>query len=147
METEKKSFSLSSFAYADESDVEIIDIHGHKTGWVWTIAGPGHPLTVAADRKNSDAYLKRERSKEAAQVNNRKWKSDDENAAELLAINVDYLVARTLRWSATTMDGADFPCTPDNARKMLSMPGGVFYRQINDFTKEEQSFIPRSAGT
>jgi len=144
MEAEKKSFDLASFSYLDEADIEILDVRGEKTGWVWTMAGPGHPLTVALTRKISDRYLKRQNEIQRAQVNNKNWKGEEETTEELFANSVEHLVTRTLRWSEMTMNGADFPCTPENVRKVLLRHGGVVYGQINAFTREEQSFTPRS---
>lgn len=148
METEKKPFDIGALAAADEADYEIVDGNGAKTGWVWTFAGPNHPATIAADKEQSERFIAREQAKERAQVNGRKWKGADETSDELRRRSIDYIVARVLSWSERPMDGADFPCTPDNVRKLLAdRRFGLLYDQANAFLLEERSFTKRSSTT
>lgn len=148
MDTEKKPFDIAALAAADEAEMEIVDANGRKTGWVWTFAGPGHPATIAADNDQNARWLDREKAKEKAQVNGRKWKGSDETPDELRERSINYIVARLLRWSEMTMEGAAFPCTPENARKLLSdRRYGLVYDQANGFLIDEKSFTKRSAKT
>ncbi len=146
MDTEKKPFDIDALASTDEADLEIVDLDGNKTGWVWTFGGPGHPATIAIDNEQNARFIQRENSKERAHANGRKWKGSDDTAEELRARSVNYIVARLLRWSDMVMGGQPFPCTPDNARKLLSdRRMGVVYDQANTFLIEERSFTKRSA--
>ncbi len=146
MDTEKKPFDGSALAAIDEADLEILDLDGKKTGWIWTFAGPGHSATIAIDNEQNVRYIEREKAKERAQVNGRKWKGSDDTVDELRARSVDYIVARLLRWSDMVMGGEPFPCTPDNARKLLAdRRMFVVYDQANTFLIEEKSFTKRSA--
>lgn len=145
MEAEKNPFDLSTLASADEADLEIVDADGRKTGWTWTFSGPGHPATIAIDNEQNARYVEREKAKERAQVNGRKWKGNDDSADELRARSIAYIVARLLRWTDMVMEGAPFPCTPDNARKLLAdRRFGLVYDQANGFLIEERSFTKRS---
>lgn len=145
MELDKKPFDIASLAATDEADLEVLDGNGNKTGWIWTFTGPGHPATIEIDNEQNARYVAREQAKERAQVNGRKWKGDGESPEELRERSINYVVARLLRWSDMTMDGAAFPCTPDNARKILSDRRFVLvYDQANTFLLEEKSFTKRS---
>jgi hypothetical protein len=145
MDAEKKPFDLGALAYEDEADLEIVDANGRKTGWVWTFAGPGHPATIAIDNEQTARFVDRQNEIERTQVNGRKWKGGGETADTLRERGINYIVARLLRWSDMTMDGAPFPCTPDNVRKLLAdRRFGLVYDQANAFLIDEKSFTKRS---
>lgn len=142
----KKPFDIAGLAAADEGELAILDGAGKPTGWVWTFAGPGHPTTVALDRESNSRFLQREQAKERAQVNNKKWKGDGETVEEVRDRNVSYIVGRLLRWSDIQMEGKPFPCTPDNARSILSNPRfGLVFEQANEFLRDEKDFTKGSA--
>ncbi len=147
METEKaKPFDITALAAADEGDLHILDAAGKATGWVWTFAGPGHSTTIALDREQNTKFLQREQAKERAQVNGKKWKGDGQTVDEVRDGNIEYIAARLLRWNTIAMDGTDFPCTPENARKILSdRRYGLVFEQANDFLRDEKDFTKRSA--
>lgn len=141
-----KKFDISSLAAVDEADLEILDGDGRKTGWVWTLAGPAHPVTVAIDNETNARHVARELAKERAQVNGRKWKGGEDTPEELRERAVNYIVARLLRWTDMEMEGQPFSCTPENARKFLSdRRFGAVYDQANTFLMEEKAFTKRSA--
>lgn len=145
MEPEKKPLDLSALATMDEGDLHILFPDGTKTGWVWTFAGPSHPRTVEINRKQAARFMAREQAKERAQVNGKKWKGDDETADEVFERSLDYIVDRLLRWSELAVDGAPLPCTPENAREVLSdRKYGLILDQVNTFLGEERSFTKRS---
>jgi len=145
MDSTKKTFDIAALAAADEGDLHILDGNGNETGWVWTFAGPGHPATVAIDREQAARFLSREQLKERAQVNGKKWKGTDETPDELRERTVGYIVARLLRWSSIEMEGAEFPFSPDNARKiLLDRRYGLVFDQANEFLREEKDFTKRS---
>lgn len=140
------TFDISKLASADEGELNILDGDGNKTGWIWTFAGPGHPATVKIDGEQSARYIAREQAKERAQVNGKKWKGGDETPEELRDRTIDYIVARLLRWTDMEMEGAAFPCTPENARKILAdRRYGLVFDQANSFLMEEKAFTKRSA--
>ncbi len=140
------AFDISNLAVAEEAGMEVLDLDGNGTGWIWTFAGPGHPATIEADRQQSQRFLNREAEKERAQVNNRKWKGDQPKPEERRAESVAYIVSRLLRWSEMTMGGQAYPCTPENASAVLlnpSMP--TMLEQANAFLLADKSFSKRSA--
>lgn len=141
METEKKPFDISSLAALDEGEMHVRDGKDNKTGWTWVFAGPGHPTTVAIDREQNARFIAREQAKERAQVNGKKWKGAEETPEELRQRTIDYIVARLLRWSEIELGGEPYPCTPDNARKILGDPRyGLVFDQANTFLRDEKDF-------
>jgi hypothetical protein len=148
METEKKSFDISKLRAVEEADMEVVDADGNGTGWVWTFAGPGHPITVEADRRQAQRFLDRETEKERSQVNGRKWKGEAPKFDERRADGIAYVVARLLRWTDQTLNDEPYPCTAENAKALLLDPNmGLLYEQANAFLMADKSFSRRSAKT
>lgn len=146
METEKKGFDIAALAAADEGALSILDANGNATGWIWTFAGPGHPTTVALDRESSSRFLKREQDKEKVRVNGKKWAGDGDTVEDVRGRHIAYIVGRLLRWTDIQMEGAPFPCTPENARKILLDPRyGLVLDQANEFLRDEKDFTKGSA--
>jgi hypothetical protein len=138
--------SLDDFALENESDLDLRNKFGQPSGWRWTFAGPGHSATVAADERLSKRQLALQEEQEKARVNGRKWKGTGDSVDDVRDRNIDYIVARLLRWSdGMTADGAPFPCTPENAKKILLNPALGVYEQVNSYLLDEKSFTPRSA--
>lgn len=54
---------------------------------------------------------------------------------------LERLAALTLRWEAVHYDGADFPCTPDNARRLYSEQLWI-REQVVDFVEDRAHFLP-----
>ncbi len=138
------AFDISNLAAGEEADMEVLDLDGNGTGWLWTFAGPGHPTTIEADRKQTQRFLNREAEKERAQVNGRKWKGEAVDPDQRRSDSIAYVVSRMLRWSETTMGGQPYPFTHDNATAVLSdpsMPGLI--EQANAFLLADRSFSKR----
>lgn len=141
-------FSLDDFALENESDLNLRNKFGQPSGWIWTFAGPGHPATVAADERMGKRQLALQEEQEKARVNGRKWKGTGDTLEEVRDRNIDYIVARLLRWNdGMTVDGAPFQCSPENARKVLLNPALGVYEQANSHLLDEKSFTPRSPKT
>lgn len=141
----KAAFDITKLASLPEADMEIMDADGHGTGWIWTFAGPGHPITVEADRRQGQRFLDREAEKERAQTNGRKWKGDAPKIDERRASGIEYVVSRLLRWSDIEMNGKSFPFNKENAMQICSDPNyNLVYEQANAFLLAEKSFTKRS---
>lgn len=139
-------FSLDDFALENESGLDLKNKFGQPSGWVWTMAGPGHSATIAADERMAKRQLAIQEEQEKARVNGRKWKGNGDSVEDVRDRNIDYIISRLLRWTdGMTVDGAPFPCTPENARKILLNPALGVYEQVNSYLLDEKSFTPRSA--
>jgi hypothetical protein len=137
--------SLADFELENEAELNLRNKFGQPSGWVWIFAGPGHPATVAADEKQTKRYLEISDEQERARVNGRKWKGSGDTVDSLRERGVDYILRRLLRWSDDmTVGGEAFPCTPENARRVLLHPGNGIYEQVNQFLLDERSFTARS---
>ena len=141
------TFDLSDLDAADEAQMEVLS-GGKPTGWMWTFAGPGHPKAAEQNARVSREQLQRNRMKEQAQVNGKKWKAAEQTPDELLNDNANFVMERLLGWSEITLNGEPFPFTRENAFKILTdrkKPG--LLQQSVEFILEDNSFTKRSAAT
>lgn len=147
MDTDKKPFDLSDLDAVDEAHMTVLS-GGEPTDWVWTFAGPGHPQAVAQVNRALRERLLREKAKEQAAANGKKWKAPDRTADEAMAEDADYVMERLLGWSPIKMGGEDYPFSQENARKLLMDPRkGALRRQAVEFLLEDNSFTKRSPKT
>lgn len=142
-----QEFDLSDFKALDEGHLNI-QLNGKLTGWIWTFAGPGHPRSVAYSDRMSRERLHRDRVKEQAQVNGKKWKAPDLNLDEVRAENVNFILERLLSWSAFKLDKEVFPFSTENARNILTNPSfQTLFTQALEFLTDDNSFTKRSETT
>lgn len=145
MQTETKPFDIEALNSADEAHMTIMS-NGAPTDWVWTFAGPGHPQALAQSNRVSREQLAKNRLKEQAQANGRKWKAPEQSPDELLEDNVSFVLERLLGWSPVQLGGQDYPFTQDNARKLLmDRRKGALLQQAIEFILDDNSFTQRSA--
>ncbi|WP_018456802.1 hypothetical protein [Bradyrhizobium sp. WSM4349] len=116
------------------------------TGWTWTFYGPAHPVTVElADRFSREA-LRKAAARRQAQANNRKWKEDEQTPDDLNRENVDGIVARTKSFSTIKLNGEELVFSKDKAAELLlDRRKGWLVKQVMDFLRAEENFIPPSA--
>lgn len=144
-------FDLEQFDAADTATMTVY-MGGEPTKWVWLFAGPGHPQTIAISDKVSREHLHRQKMQEQAQVNNKKWKADDETPDEVMNRQAKNIIARMIDWylvdddgnrmdEAVSMSGKPFPFNEENALKILCDPRkGSIFIQAAEFFGDERSF-------
>jgi hypothetical protein len=138
--------NLSDFALPEEGVFEVKNAAGELSGWRWRMAGPGHPAAIAADKRQTKRFLDRSAEQDWQRANGRKVELEKETPEEFTERTIDQMVARVLGWNeGMTLGGNPFPCTPENARQVLSDPAMGIYGQLSDFLRNEQSFTKRSA--
>ena len=146
--TEITSFDLDEFASVDEAELVIRRPDGTPTPWVWIIAGPGHPKTIALEKRIGEEDLARTRAQEQARVNGKKWKPEAETVEEVKRKNFAIIAERVLGWrpAEIKMGGKPLPFSKENVIQVLADPsrGGTLVRQLNDFFNEETAFSKRS---
>src|SRR4051812_33116141 len=69
-----------------------------KSGWTVHLAGPAHEQTVALGAEFSREQVEKDKAIEFAQVNNRKWKVDNEDADDRRRRNVGRVCRRIVGW-------------------------------------------------
>lgn len=144
---DKKVFDLDALDATDEGYMAVI-ANGKPTTWLWTFCGPGHPRAIAQSNRVAREQLTRNRQKEQAQANGRKWKAPEQSPEELLQDNVNFVMERLLGWSDVTMGGEPYPFSDENARKLLMDPKkGALLQQAIEFIIDDNSFTQRSAKT
>jgi hypothetical protein len=142
------AFDLSSLAYSDTA--EMVVEHpgtGEPTTWKITFAGPGHPVSVALGDEIAKRAIRDRKAREAAQVNGRKWKPEDETPEQNREENGRYYAKRMLGWTPVRLvAGADpVPFSLDNATRLLIDPKFLWlYRQVTAFLAADAGFIESS---
>ncbi|RKQ70116.1 hypothetical protein [Oceanibaculum indicum] len=123
-------------------------VTGAATDWKWTIAGPGHPVAEALRAEFEREQADRQRRIEMARVNGKKWKGDDEDPAETDRRHNQRAAKRVLEWTAVTVDGAPFPCTPENVMRIATEPRWRrVWGQFIEYLVDEKSFTKSSASS
>lgn len=149
MDTGKQTVALDldSLDGMDEANMNVF-ANGKPTGWIWTFAGPGHAQAIEQSNRISRDTLNRNRLKEQAQVNGKKWKAPDQTPDELREDNVRFVMERLLRWSDVTMGGQPYPFTAENARALLMDRKKVaLLQQAVEFILDDNSFTKPSAAS
>lgn len=142
------ALNLSALRALDTAELHIKHpITGDETGWLWTIAGPGHPQTLALNEKQQREVLQTARAKEQARVNGKKWVGDDKDPAEIRDDNVSAIAGRVLGFGPIilTDDGVEITYSPEAAKKILADPAyGWVFKQVLDFLLDDAAFLLRS---
>ena len=137
--------SLADLDSADEAKMSVV-VNGKLTTWIWTFAGPGHPSAIEQSNRIGRERLHRDRDKEQARVNGRKWKAEEETLDEIQRKNVQFVVERLLGWSPVKLDGELVEFSPAAATRILEDPKKAsLLQQAIEFIADEKSFTRRSA--
>jgi hypothetical protein len=142
------TFNLSALRALDTAPLDIKHpVTGDATGWIWTIAGPGHPQTLAYQEKKQQEGLREARMKEQAQVNRKKWHAAEKEPDEVREENVANIAARVVSFSPVilTDGGSKTEYSPDAAMKILIDPAyGWLFAQVIEFLLDDAAFFQRS---
>lgn len=139
-------FELDDITAIDQAELNIRRRDGAPTGWIWTIAGPGHPQTIElSDRLTKESFAKT-KSQQIARANGKQWEGDDETADAMVRRTAESLAGRVLGWSPVSFHGKDYPCTKENIVAILLDParGDTLVTQLAKFIADEKSFMKRS---
>jgi hypothetical protein len=134
---------------ADDLPLDTADLHITKpgtnipTGWVITLAGPGHPQTIALSDEATRENLARSAAIERAQVNGRKWKGEEDQSPEAARRKtVTSVCKRIVSWTPVDFGEGPVPFSLENAVKLFMDPKkGSFYLQIVEFLTAERAFM------
>lgn len=131
----------------DTAELHIVKPGTNKpTGWVITLAGPGHPQTIELMNEGERERLHRAAAIERAQVNGRKWKGDeDESPEQSRRKTVSRVCRRIVGWTPVDFGEGSVTFSQENAVKLFMDPKkGAFFAQVVDFLTAEQAFIKGS---
>lgn len=144
-----EAFDLSGLAAADTVDLAIKHPGtGEATTWIWTIAGPGHPQTIANADKLQRQALARQRLQEQARINGKKWKGDDRDPDEIRQENAEAIAARVVGFTPVILEAGAEPVrfSPAEVVKLFLDPHFAWlYSQVLEFLGDDASFIAGSA--
>ncbi|MBR1206958.1 MULTISPECIES: hypothetical protein [unclassified Bradyrhizobium] len=121
-------------------------------GWVIELAGPAHAQTIALNNESTRDAIEKEKAIEFAQVNGRKWKTEDETVADRRRQNVTKVCRRIVGWSPNptfkTVSPDPIPFTIENAVDLFLRPElGSFFVQVTDYLTSERAFTRPSSQT
>lgn len=142
------AFELTSIEAFDTGLMTVKHpVTGEPTSWVWTIAGPGHPVTEAITKEVERETSAKRRAVEHAQVNRKKYK-DDTDADENRRKVEERLARRILGWTPVTVDGQPLVHSQAAALDILTNPRwSAAAAQYLEYLGDEASFTKRSAKT
>lgn len=135
---------LTQFDTVEISDAgAILDLRHPGTGEILKQPdGSVVSITVAGPDGERCRKQNRIATKKALEIlgQGREQTEEEENDEE-----IDMLAALTLSWAGISIssDGADLPCTPENA-KMLYRRFPAFRAQVNNFVKRRANFMRAS---
>lgn len=137
--------NLSALRALDTSELNIKHpVTGELTGWVWTIAGPGHPQTIAQSEKMQRENLLEARLKEEARVNGKKWRGDEKDPSEVRASNIANVAARVVGFTPVILEegGPETTYSPETAQKILGdRDYGWVFSQVLEFLVDDAAFF------
>lgn len=141
------AFELDDLAATDTGELTIVSpVTGEPTTWVWTLAGPGHPITVAQADKASREALKLEQQRAHAAAAGKKFREPEITLEERKERNARFFADRVLGWTPVTIRGEPYPWSVDNAVKLLLNPAyGRIYGQLAEYFLSETAFTKPSA--
>lgn len=133
---------------ADDLPNDTAELHVVKpgtnipTGWVITLAGPGHPQSIALMNEGERERLHRATQIEQAQVNGRKWKGDDDQPDAARRKLVSRITRRIVGWTPVDFGDGVVEFSQDAAVKLFANPKyGAFFGQVVDFLTAERAFM------
>lgn len=116
--------------------------------WEITMAGPGHPKTVALNNKQQRETEDRNARLEAQRQNGRKVKPETKADGERTREFVEGLVARIVSWTPVKIGDETIEFSEKAAISLLLRPQmGAFVAQIVDFLIDERAFMKGSANS
>ncbi len=148
MDNTNAAIDISVFIPQDISSLEIMKPGGIEgTGWHVQFAGPAHPKTVAWNNEQNRKNLRRSQQIEQAQVNGKKFKSEDRDVDEVRRDNVAWVVARIVDWTPVRLGPGDPVAFAEEAAiRLLMQPNmGWAFSQMIEFLVDERSFTKGSA--
>jgi hypothetical protein len=140
---------------ADDLPLDTADLHivkpgtNIRTGWIITLAGPGHPQTIELMNEGERERLHKAAQIERAQVNGRKWKGDeDEQPEDSWRKTVARVSRRIVGWTPVDFGEGPVAFSQENAVKLfMDRKKGAYFGQIVDFLTAERAFMKDSANS
>lgn len=137
---------------ADDLPLDTAELHivkpgtNIRTGWVITLAGPGHPQTIELMNEGERERLHRSTLIEQAQINGRKWKGDaDKQPDEERRKTISRVCRRIVGWTPVDFGEGSVTFSQENAVKLFMDPKkGAFFGQIVDYLTAERAFMKDS---
>lgn len=144
--TEQTNPAVLSVA-ADTAVLTIINpADNTPTSWQITMAGPGHPKTVALSARFERERLAKSAAIEQTQINGRKWTAEVPTGEENRRENVLSVIGRIVDWTPVDFGNGAISFSEDAAVELFLDPRkGAYFSQIVNFLTGEKAFFTNSA--
>ena len=108
----------------------------------------GEPVTVNLVGSDSKEYMKITHQIQNRRLGKRLGRGSrvKTTAEEIEADALELLVTSTKTWKHIILDGAELPCTPDNARKLYQRFPWI-REQVDEFIADRTNFLGESSTT
>lgn len=144
----KKTVNLAGSLALDTMELNMcFPGTNQPTGWVLTLAGPGHPQTVELSDEMERKRLKKVADIERAQVNGRKYKGDEDlDPEESRRQTVTSICRRIVDWTPVDFGEGPIEFSLDNAvDAFMDRRKAAYFGQLVDKLNEEKAFMKASA--
>lgn len=140
-------FDLADLKAANTAELAIIHpVTKLATTWVWTFAGPGHPVTRALSERLGKKDRAEAFQREKAMFTGRDPKEKSNN--EVIAENALRFGGRVLGWTPIVMNGQELAYSQQKAIEILADPDyGWLYTQVFNFLRDDETFLKSSKTT
>ncbi len=144
---------LADLSYSDALEYRVRHpVTGNDTTWVWTIAGPAHPVTLDLDeattRRNREEESKHQQAAIAAIKANKAPPKNEKTLAENRERNAAYIAGRVLSFTPVKLDGTMIEFSLEAAKKLLADPSKEWlFNQIAGAVNAKEGFIKSFAPT
>lgn len=137
-----EAIDLTGIIPQDQAVIEIKHAGTKKgTGWMITLAGPGHPKTQEWANENARKALRRQAQIEAAQANGKRYEPEERDPSDSRRENVEWVVSRIIDWTPIKIGGETFEFSDKAAAELLSRPEmGWAFAQIVEALADVRSF-------
>ena len=137
-------FDLSAYFYNESVDYEVLSpVDSQPTGWIITLAGPSHSVTLEAQEASLREQLARTESwqKKASDkvAEGKGVAAPNISMAEFRADRAKTVATRVLKSTPFQYNGSEISLTPENAFAILSdlkvyswLTEGQLYKVIDD---------------
>ncbi|MER8762894.1 hypothetical protein [Mesorhizobium sp. M0968] len=137
---------ITSFVPTENTVLPILTQDGRPTGWKWTLCAPGNPKAVAFADDQARRNLHKQKLIEQAQVNGKKYQSEENTPEQARRENVGWIIARVIDFTPVKLFGEVYTFSDKTAEDLLIKPElGFVLTQVSEALNADKLFTKTSA--
>lgn len=146
MKLESEAVDITAFVPTEETVLDILTQDGKPTGWKWTLCAPSHPKAVAFADVQARRNLHKQKLIEQAQINGKKYHSEENTPEEARRENVGWIIARVIDFTPVKLFGETYTFSDKAAEDLLIKPElGFVLTQVSEALNADKLFTKTSA--